>query len=469
MLHVTTSPVRLCDRISRRELLRVGGLGAMSLSLADILRHEGAARTASVSEPAGRAKSCIVLFLMGGPAQHSTWDPKPHAPVEVRGEFAPIATSAPGITISELMPKTATLAEHLCLLRAMRTGDNAHSSSGYYMLTGVPHQPMNAENVNPGAPNNWPSFAAVSRAMQTSNTALPSAVRLPHHIWNTDGSIWPGQDAGFLGRTNDPWLFRCHPAAADFRIPEFSLPTELSLDRMRDRRTLLGEIDRLAADTQRQANFQGAYGKATGQAFDLLTSRQARDAFDLAREPDAARDRYGRSQFGQSVLLSRRLIEAGVRLVQVNWFRSPDEPMDGPCWDSHVREANRLKTVLLPPFDQAYSALLTDLVERGQLDETLVVCMSEFGRSPKINAVGGRDHWGSVFSVALAGGGIRGGLVHGASDALGGEPKDGVVRPPDLLATIFHSLGIPPSTELHDPLGRPFPIARGETIREILA
>ena len=158
-----------------------------------------------------------------------------------------------------------------------------------------------------------------------------------------------------------------------------------------------------------------------------------------------------------------------MRLVQVNWFRSPDEPPDNPCWDSHVREASRLKTVLVPPFDQAYSALLSDLVASGRLDETLVVCMSEFGRSPKINAVGGRDHWGSVFSVALAGGGIRGGIVHGASDALGGEPKDGTVRPPDLLATIFTALGLAPETELHDALGRPFPIARGEAIREILA
>jgi len=230
----------------------------------------------------------------------------------------------------------------------------------------------------------------------------------------------------------------------------------------------LGELDRLAASSQRQATTPGPYSKATDQAFDLLTSAQARRAFDLAAEPDAARDRYGRSQFGQSVLLARRLVGAGVRLVQVNWFRSPEEPMDAPCWDSHTREAARLKTVLAPPFDQAYSALLTDLAASGMLDETLVVCMSEFGRSPKINAAGGRDHWGSVFSVALAGGGIRGGIVHGASDAIGGQPKDGLVRPPDLLATIFHALGISPSTELHDLLGRPFPIARGEVIREIL-
>lgn len=189
----------------------------------------------------------------------------------------------------------------------------------------------------------------------------------------------------------------------------------------------------------------------------------------MADEPKAVRDRYGHSQFGQSVLLSRRLVEAGVRLVQVNWFRSPDEPSDAPCWDSHAREAKRLKTVLVPPFDQAYSALLTELVQRNLLDETLVVCLSEFGRSPKIAANGGRGHWGNVFSISLAGGGIRGGTIHGASDSIGGEPKSNVVMPSDLLATIFHCLGLSPASELHDPLGRPLPIARGRVLHEILA
>ena len=346
----------------------------------------------------------------------------------------------------------------------MRTGDNAHSSSGYYMLTGVPHQPMNAENVNPGAPNNWPQFASVVRHLQPGASSLPSAVRLPHQIFNTDGSVWPGQDAGFLERTSDPWLFRCQPAAADFRIPEFSLPEELTLDRFHRRQVLLDEVERLAATAQHRAATSGPYQKAIDQAFDLLTSRPARAAFDLAQEPDVSRIGTGARSSGKACCW-RRLVEAGVRLVQVNWYRSPEEPMDAPCWDSHVREADRLKNVLMPNFDQAYSALLSDLAARGLLDETLVVCMSEFGRSPKVNIVGGRDHWGSVFSVAMAGGGIRGGYVHGASDAIGGEPKDDMVRPPDLLATMFHALGISPTTELHDPLGRPFPIARGSDSR----
>ncbi len=466
MLRFNTSPVRLCDRMSRREVLRVGGLGVAGISLADLLRRPA---TADALPYSGKAKSCIVLFLMGGPAQHSTWDPKPEAPDEVRGEFKPIATTVPGMQIGELLPETAKLAEHLCLLRAMHTGDNAHSSSGYYMLTGVPHLPKNREGVNPGAPNNWPNFASIVRRLQPGTTSLPAAVRLPHHIWNTDGSVWPGQDAGFLGSASDPWLFRCEPASEDFQIPEFSLPEMLSLDRFQQRRRLLSEIDHHVSGSQRQSDVLEHYDGATGQAFDLLTSPKSRAAFRLSDEPQDVRDRYGRSQFGQSVLLSRRLVEAGVRLVQVNWFRGPDEPANAPCWDSHVGEAERLKTVLLPPFDQAYSALLGELIERNMLDETLVVCLSEFGRTPKINPQGGRGHWGNVFSVSLAGGGIRGGTIFGASDAIGGEPKDDVVTPADLLATIFHCLGLSPSTELQSPLGRPFPIARGKVLHEILA
>ncbi|MFW6124688.1 MAG: DUF1501 domain-containing protein [Pirellulales bacterium] len=465
MLRVTGSSVRLCDGLSRREFLRVGGLGVAGLSLADLLRHpsraEGAGRL-------GKARSCIVLFLMGGPAQHSTWDPKPDAPVEVRGEFGPIATAVPGLHIGELLPKTAGLAKHICLLRAMRTGDNAHSSSGYYMMTGVPHQPMNRENANPGSPNNWPNFGSIIRRLDSTRRSIPAAIRLPHHIWNTDGSIWPGQDAGFLGRGNDPWLLRCEPASPEFRVPEFSLPADVTSDRVGRRRSLLGQIDRLGASLERSRALDD-YDGTTQQAFDLLTSPKSRAAFRLSDEPAEVRRRYGPSQFGQSVLLARRLVEAGVRLVQVNWFRAPDEPPDVPCWDSHAREAERLKTALLPPFDQAYTALLEDLLDRGLLDETLVVCMSEFGRTPRINARAGRDHWGSVFSIALAGGGVRGGTVHGASDALGAEPVQGVVEPPDLLATMFNRLGVLPSNELHDPLGRPFPVARGKVIHEILA
>lgn len=455
-------PIRIVDPLTRREMLRVG-TGAGMLATLGIQASLAESKASTSKRP--QAKSCIVLFLMGGPPQHSTWDPKPDTPSQIRGEFAPIATSVPGIQIGELLPRTATLAEHLCLLRAMRTGDNAHSSSGYYMLTGVPHQPMNRENVNPGAPNNWPNYASIVRRFLPSMNSIPASVRLPHHIWNTDGSVWPGQDAGFLGRANDPWLFRCEPASTEFRIPEFTIPADLTADRLKSRHSLLEQIEKMAATSQLAKD----YDLATRQAFDLLTSESARQAFDLGKEPSAVRDRYGRTQFGQGVLLARRLVESGVRLVHVNWYRGSEEPSDAPCWDSHAREADRLKNALVPPFDQAFSSLIQDLRDRRMLDDTLVACVSEFGRSPKINPQGGRDHWGNVFSVALAGGGIKGGTIYGSSDRIGGEPKDGLVTPADLLSTIYHCLGLPPNTEYHDSLGRPLPVSRGRVIHEILS
>ena len=211
-----------------------------------------------------------------------------------------------------------------------------------------------------------------------------------------------------------------------------------------------------------------SYDTLTERAFDVLNSSESRRAFELDKEPSAIRERYGRTQFGQSVLMSRRLVEAGVSLVQVNWYRGPDEPSNAPCWDSHANEAQRLKTALCPPADQAFSALIEDLETRGRLEETLIVVMAEFGRSPRLNSAGGRDYWGHVFSVALAGGGIQGGALYGASDAIGAYPKEGKVTPQDLSATIFHCLGLDPMSEILDTLGRPLPISRGEVIREIL-
>ena len=460
MLSLRDIGPRLYDGVSRRELLRAGGLSALGLTLPRLLRAAEARRAEE------SAKSCILLFLMGGPPQHSTWDPKPDAPAEVRGEFGPIATATPGVRICELLPKTARHTEKLALLRAVSTGDNAHSSSGYYMLTGVPHQPMNFENANPGPPNNFPNLGAVVRRIH-GDGRLPASVRLPCHIFNTDGSVWPGQDSGFLGHSSDPWLFRCEPASPAFQIPEFTLAAGVSSDRLGRRESLLTRLEASFAAADR-ASVVEQYDRLTEQAFDLLRSRESRAAFDLSQEPERVRDRYGHTQFGQSVLLARRLIEAGVSLVQVNWFRGPDEPPEAPCWDSHAGESERLRTVLAPPFDQAFSALLEELHERGRLDETLVVCLAEFGRTPRFNARAGRDHWGNVFSVAMAGGGVRGGQVYGASDELGAEPKSGRVTPQDLTATILHCLGISPGAEIHDGLGRPLPVSRGEVIRPIL-
>ena len=471
MLSVRGHGTRLCDQITRREILRVGGLSALGLSLPQFLAGGPAAAADSQRATSGRkgpAKSCIVLFLMGGPPQHSTWDPKPDAPAEVRGEFKPIPTVVPGVSISELMPRTALVADRLSIIRSVSSGDNAHSSSGYYMITGQPHAPMNFENANPGPPNDYPSLGAIVRRMERTTTGLPQAVTLPHRIFNTDGSVWPGQDAGFLGRSTDPWLLNCKPNDADFRVNEFSLNVDVSAERLIERQALLTQVNQRLDEFDRTGRPR-YYGKLTEQAFNLLSSAQSRQAFRLDAESDATRDRYGRTQFGQSVLMARRLIEAGVTLVQVNWYRGPEEPSNAPCWDSHVGEAQRLKTALVPPMDQALSGLIEDLASRGLLDETLVVCMAEFGRTPRFNPSGGRDHWGHVYSVALAGGGIRGGQVYGASDPIGAYPKESRVAPQDLTATIFHCLGYDPQTEIHDTLGRPLPLSRGEVIRQILA
>jgi hypothetical protein len=468
MISLVEPGPRLCDGLTRREVLRAGGLTLLGLAGNPLSPCPAAAASTDAPATVGKAKRCIVLFLMGGPPQHSTWDPKPNAPEEIRGAYKPISTAVPGTQICELMPETAKLTDRIAILRAVTTGDHAHSSSGYAMLTGHPHQPLNFENANPGPPNDWPTLGAVVQYLKRGQYVLPPAVRLPHHIFNTDQSVWPGQDSGFLGPAADPWLFRCEPASSDFQIPEFQLPADTPMVRLNNRRELLQQLDARLTALQRLGEVE-AFDEKKQQAFRLLSNPHTTNAFNLDQEPAAVRDRYGRGQFGQSVLLGRRLLEAGVSLVQVNWFRGVDEPSDAPCWDSHARETARLKDVLVPPFDLAYSALLNDLIDRGMLDETLVVCMGEFGRTPKFNQQGGRDHWGHVFSIALAGGGIHEGTVYGSSDNHGAYARSGIVTPPDLMATIFHSLGYNPRTEIHDRLGRPFPISTGQVIRAVVS
>ena len=467
MLRLYDNGARLCDGLTRREWLRVGGLGAFGLSLPTLLAARAEAKSAQHGSSFGKARACILLFHLGGPPQHETWDPKDDAPAEIRGDLNSIPSNVPGIRVGELMPRTARLLDRICVLRAMATDDNAHSSSGYWMLTGVPHQPMNAENAKPGAPNDWPCTAALVNHLRRPRGGLPAAITLPEHIWNTGMLSWPGQDGGFLGRTADPWLIHCDPSSASFQIPGLSLSSELSATRLNGRLSLLEQVNR-RLDAVESSDALTRFDHRSQQAFDLLRAGKARRAFDLEREPTALRDRYGRNRWGQSVLLARRLVEAGVALVQVNWTRMPGDTDDSPAWDTHNRNAQRLKNNLMPPMDLAYSALQEDLESRGLLSETLVVWMGEFGRSPKINAGGGRDHWGRVFSVALAGGGVRGGQVIGSSDKTGGLPREGRVQPQDLTATVFHCLGHSPDAEIRDTLGRPFVISRGEVIRQAI-
>jgi hypothetical protein len=412
----------------------------------------------------GQAKACIVLFLGGGPPQMETWDMKPEAPAEVRGPFKPIATNVPGIQVCELMPRTSRLLDKICVLRALSTMDNAHSSSGYWMLTGTPHAPMNVENARPGAPNNSPSTAALIQRLRASRNGLPSSIVVPEHIWN-DGNIpWPGQDGGYLGRTADPWLIACQPQQPGFTMSGMKLADGDTTQRMHDRRTLLHKIDR-ALDHADKAGFV-AHEDRHRQAFDLVRGGKARNAFDLDKECPKLRDRYGRNRFGQSVLLARRLVESGVSLVQVNWTRSDTDKGGSPMWDTHAKNAEHLKNHLMPIMDLAYSALLEDLALRGLLDSTLVVWMGEFGRTPKINANAGRDHWGPVFSAALAGGGVKGGQLIGSSDKNAAYPKDGRQQPQDLQATVFHCMGYDSHTEVHDTMNRPLAITRGQVIRQ---
>lgn len=458
------------QRFARREWLRIGGTGLAGLSLASRAGAAPAASARASAEAAsafGRARSVIVIFLGGGPPQHETWDPKPNAPAEIRGGFGTIATQTPGLYVGELMPLTAQLTGQIAVLRAMVTNDNAHSSSGYQMMTGVPHVPLNVENAVSKAPNLAPHWGAVTKYLkQHSQTPFPPAITLPTRIANTGEIVWPGQIGGVLGPRFDPWLLTCDPSAPKFTIPDLALPAELPPLRFERRLSLLdqinGHLDRLN-DSAAMAGFT----RQTQQALDLLGGERARQAFDLSLESDATRDRYGRTRWAQSILLSRRLVEAGVSFVQVNWCRVEGEP-NGGSWDTHDRHNDLLQRFLMPWMDRAYSALLTDLSERGLLDETLVVWVGEFGHTPRFNPRAGRDHWGQCFSIALAGAGIRGGVVHGKSDEHAAYPVSGRVDPRDLLATMFHLLGHAPGTELHDTEGRPLPISRGRVIEEII-
>jgi hypothetical protein len=464
MLSLRDQGTVLCDGLTRREWLRVGALGMAGLTLPTLLRTRQAEAASAAHGRTGKAKACIVLFFLGGPPQHETWDPKPNAPAEVRGDLKPIASSVPGVHVGELMPKTAKLLNKICVLRGVTTDDNAHSSSGYYMTTGYPHQPVGAENAKPGAPNDWPCLGTLVNRMVPGG-GLPAAVTLPEQSANDGNLTWPGQDAGFLGRTADPWLINCDPSAPNFHVDGLALPAEVSAARFEARRSLVQQVNR-DFDALARSDKAAVFDAQQQRALDLITGAQTRRAFNLHEEPVALRERYGPTKFGQSVLLARRLIEAGVSLVRVNWSRVP-KALNNGHWDTHSQNTNGLKQ-LMPIMDQTYSALLEDLAQRGLLDETLVVWTGEFGRTPKINGAAGRDHWGRVFSVALAGGGVKGGMVHGASDSIAAYPKDGRVTPPDLLATIFHCLGIRPDAEIHDSQGRPIPLTRGEVIRQIV-
>ncbi len=454
---------------SRREFLRAGALALppLALSLPQFL----AAREASPGHHR-RAKACIVLFMWGGPAQMDTWDPKPAAPAEYRGEFRPIATSVPGLQVCEHLPRLARHADQLALLRAMTHDDVNHTTATSYLLTGrgLPR---------PGAAlgEDWPSYGAVLARLGRGQGPLPPFVSMMPRVPNGAPRFVEsshGQGAGWLGPLCEPLRIDADASKPDYRVGELSLRAEIPAARSRRRQELLSRLDaqrrRLADDAERAARSHHE------RAFALLSSRRAAAAFDLSREPLRVRERYGLNIHGQAVLQARRLVEAGVPLVTVFWQNDGITNVS-VYWDTHSRNFIDLKTRLCPVTDQAFSALLEDLQQRGMLDETLIVWTGEMGRTPRVGQSvpggagagrDGRDHWAKVFTTVLAGGGIQGGVVHGSSDRHAAYPATNPTSPADLAATVYYCLGVDPRLPLRDRLDRPMTLCEGEVIRAVL-
>ncbi len=463
MFSLHDRPARLCDGISRREWLRVGGLSALGLSLPTLL---AAAENRSAARSFGRAKNVLFLWLQGGPPQHETFDPKPDAPVEIRGEFQSIQTNIPGIRFGELLPRTAAIADKIAVVRSLCTHSDVHDASGYWVLTGRKYVGQESRLISP---TDWPYLGSVVRMLKPSK-ALPAytSVWLPDVMRLNDNVMPAGQTAGFLGKRWEPQRVICDPSAPGFEVTGLTLPPEMTPLRLSGRRKLREQLES-HFDKVERGTALADYDRHTQDAFGLISSGKARAAFDISKEPKRLRERYGLNKWGQSLILGRRLIEAGARMVHVNWPREGgDEAVANPLWDTHAQNADRLQDVLCPMFDIGFTALIEDLDQRGLLSETLVVAVGEFGRTPKINAQGGRDHWGHVFSLALAGAGISGGQVYGSSDKMGAYPRDNKTEPQDLTATIVHLLGIDHHAMFPDATGRPFHVTTGEPIAALL-
>ncbi|MGL4465064.1 MAG: DUF1501 domain-containing protein [Planctomycetia bacterium] len=463
--------------VGRREALRVGGLGLLGTTLPHLL--EGRAASAEVDAPGagmasfGRAKRVIFLYMWGGPAQQDTFDPKPDAPVEYRGEFKPIATSVPGLSFCEHLPHLAARAHQFALIRSVTHSDVNHTTASHDMLCGQPFRTGSTHR------DTHPNVATVLAHLgRHGRGVLPPAVNFmpvgsgdaPRFVEET-----MGQGAGWLGPVYDPMRIDEDPATAEVKFGGFRLHGDLTPARVDDRRRLLAEVDAQAKTLESRLDCQ-ALSAHYRRAYDLLTAPKALEAFRLDREPDVLRDRYGRNPHGQCVLMARRLAEAGVPMTTVFW-QSDGIKNVSVYWDTHNRNFIDLKTRLLPYADAAFAALLDDLQDRGLLDETLVVWTGEFGRTPRVGqgVVGGagagadgRDHWPGVFTSVLAGGGVKGGAVYGESDRYAAYPKKNPVRPADLVATIYHCLGVSPHTMLRDRLDRPIPLCHGTPLYDVL-
>lgn len=437
---------RFCDGYSRRDVLRVGtaSLLGVSCGLADML----AARAAAGEQ--GRDVSLIILFLKGGLSTIDTWDLKPEAPVEFRGEFRPIDTVVPGIQIGEHLPRVARQMDKLSLVRSFHHRNSDHGPADHYMLTG--YFPGAGFNPNLRPNNQRPAYGAIVARQLGPRGSVPPYVCLPR--------MHPSAGAAYLGATAAPLVIEADPAAPDFAVPDMVPPLTLAADRLVRREELLVQIDRFQRAAEAQANSAAqTVSVFRERAFDLMASVEAKRAFDIHAEPDELREAYGRHTLGQSCLMARRLVEAGVRCVTI----------DHANWDTHDNNFHVLRQDLLPQLDTGLATLLRDLADRGLLESTLVVVTGEFGRTPRINGNAGRDHWGPAFTVALAGGGIQGGRVVGRTDARAERPAENPYGPEDLAATIFQLMGIDPDTEFYTPEGRPVKIAnQGRLIRELI-
>lgn len=432
-----------CDGMTRRDFLQAGSLGAVGLSLADFtaLQAQGAVKDGTDD------RSVIMIFNLGAPSQIDTWDMKPEAPSEIRGPFQPVATKAPGIEISEIFPGHAKLADRFSIVRSCYHTAAAVHDTG--------HQMMQTGRLFTGGINT-PHAGCVLSYLRGRKSDLPPHVLLPEPMGRTGGNLPHGQDAGFLGKAYDPFALMADPSEEDFKVPDLLPPKKIGESRLSRRRRLRDIVDGTVRSFEQSQSAQ-LLDSNFEAAFRIMTSVEARSAFDISQEPKKVRERYGMTRFGQCCLLARRLIEAGVRFVTVNTFLTVFNEI---TWDIHgtkpFTSIEGMRDVVAPMYDQGYSALIEDLQQRGLLESTLVCNLAEFGRTPRVNPAGGRDHWPQCWSVYFAGGGVQGGRVVGQSDEAGGYPAERPVAPNEVVATVFHSLGLDLETHLPGPAGRPF-------------
>ncbi|HLM98664.1 MAG TPA: DUF1501 domain-containing protein [Bryobacteraceae bacterium] len=449
-------PVEFCDGLRRRDFLHAGSLSFLGLGLNQLfgLKALGAVDNAKSDI------NCIMLMLVGGPSQLDTWDMKPNAPAEIRGPYKPIKTNVSGIEISENFPLMAKHADKYALIRSVyHTAAAVHDTGHQMMQTGRLFQ----------GGIEYPHIGCVLSKLKGPKGDVPAHVLMPHPIGNTGGNMPHGQTAGFLGKTFDPFVLNADPSDPNFRVPDMLPPDYLSALRVDRRRNWREMVDHTVSkfETSQDARLLDA---TFHQAYTLMSSQKAREAFELAKEPEDVRQRYGLNRFGQSCLLARRLIEAGVRFVTINMFETV---FDEITWDIHGSKPfspiSCYRDLVGPMFDHGFSSLVQDLQDRRLLDTTMIVGMGEFGRTPKVNPAGGRDHWPQCWTILMAGGGVKGGQVVGASDDIAAAPKDRPTTPAQIAATIYHALGVPLELELPGAQNRPIPLVeRGvEPIKEL--